>query len=91
MQIVRATDSCISCHNAQGSAAAFNKNQAIGAIVVQTEARQIEGTRLMNVIWIGIAWLLAATGAMVAFYTIAQRIILSPIRQLRTGKQHSGG
>jgi len=83
VQIVRATDACISCHNAQGSAAAFNKNQAIGALVVQTAAREIAGTRLMNVIWIGIAWLLAATGAMVAFYTIAQRIILRPIRQLR--------
>ena len=83
LQIVRATDACISCHNAQGSAAAFNKNQAIGAIVAQTAAREIESTRLMNVIWISIAWLLAATGAMVAFYTIAQRIILRPIRQLR--------
>jgi two-component system sensor histidine kinase BarA len=75
VQIVRATDSCISCHNDQGSAAAFNKNQPVGALVVQTPAREIEG--------ISIAWLLAATGAMVAFYTIAQRIILSPIRQLR--------
>ncbi len=83
VQIVRATDACISCHNAQGSAAVFNKNQAIGALVVQTAAREIAGTRLMNRIWIAIAWLLAATGAMVAFYTIAQRIILSPIRQLR--------
>jgi two-component system sensor histidine kinase BarA len=83
IQIVRATDACISCHNAQGSAAAFNKNQPVGALVVQTTAREIESTRLMNRIWITIAWLLAATGAMVAFYTIAQRIILSPIRQLR--------
>ncbi|MHC4722006.1 MAG: sensor histidine kinase [Planctomycetota bacterium] len=83
VQIVRATDACISCHNAQGSAAAFNKNQPVGVLVVQTTAREIEGTRLMNRIWITIAWLLAATGAMVAFYTIAQRIILSPIRQLR--------
>ena len=83
VQIVRAADACISCHNAQGSAAAFNKNQPVGALVVQTTAREIESTRLMNRIWITIAWLLAATGAMVAFYTIAQRIILSPIRQLR--------
>ncbi|MHC5060602.1 MAG: sensor histidine kinase [Planctomycetota bacterium] len=83
IRIVRATDACISCHNAQGSAAAFNKNQSIGALVVQATAREIESTRLMNIIWITLAWLLAATGAMVAFYTIAQRIILSPIRQLR--------
>jgi len=83
VQIVCASDSCISCHNAQGSAAAFNKNQPIGALVVQTAAREIAGTKLMNLVWITMAWLLAATGAMVAFYTIAQRIILRPIRQLR--------
>jgi signal transduction histidine kinase len=37
----------------------------------------------MNRICIFVGWLLAATGAMIAFYWIAQRIILSPIRQLR--------
>jgi len=51
--------------------------------VVQTAAREIAGTKLMNLVWITMAWLLAATGAMVAFYTIAQRIILRPVRQLR--------
>ena len=37
----------------------------------------------MNRLWIVVAGLLAATGAMVAFYTITQRVILRPIRQLR--------
>ncbi len=83
VKIVRATDSCMSCHRPQGSAAAFNKNQVVGAIIVNTPAREIARTILMNRIWTIVAGLLAATGAMVAFYTIAQRIILSPIRQLR--------
>jgi signal transduction histidine kinase len=83
IQIVRAADSCISCHNPQGSASAFNKNQIIGALVIQTPAREIAKTILMNRICIIVGWLLAATGAMIAFYWIAQRIILSPIRQLR--------
>lgn len=83
IQIVHAADSCISCHNPQASAGAFNKNQIIGALVIQTPAREIAKTVLMNRICIIVGWLLAATGAMIAFYSIAQRIILSPIRQLR--------
>jgi signal transduction histidine kinase len=37
----------------------------------------------MNRLWTSIAGLLAAIGAMVAFYIIVQRVILRPIRQLR--------
>jgi len=83
IRIVRATESCITCHSTEGTAGAFNKNQEIGAIVVQTPARAIAYNIFMNRFWTVIAGLLAATGAMVAFYTIAQRIILRPIRQLR--------
>ena len=84
IRIVRATDSCISCHNPQGSASlAFNKNQLVGALIVQTPARDIARTVFLNRLWIIIAGSLAAMGAMIAFYTIAQRIILRPIRQLR--------
>ncbi|MBE0534716.1 MAG: HAMP domain-containing histidine kinase [Phycisphaerae bacterium] len=83
VRIVRATDACIFCHRPQGSAAAFNKGQTVGAIVVRTPARQLAKTVLMNRLWISIAGLLAAIGAMVAFYIITQRVILRPIRQLR--------
>jgi signal transduction histidine kinase len=84
IRIVRATDSCISCHNPQGSASsAFNKNQLVGALIVQTPARDIARTVFLNRLWIIIAGSLAAMGAMIAFYTIVQRIILRPIRQLR--------
>lgn len=83
IRIVRAGDSCIFCHKAQGAAAPFNKGRAVGALVVRTPAQQLEKTILMNRLWISSAGLLAAIGAMVAFYIIAQRVILSPIRQLR--------
>lgn len=83
VQVVRAGDACISCHNPEGTASPFNKNELVGAIVVQTPARETARTKLMNQLWIIVAGLLAGTGAMIAFYTIVQRIILRPIRQLR--------
>ena len=83
VRIVRASERCITCHRDNGPATAYNLNQPVGAIAVHTPAREIANTRLINLIWITISGLLAATGAMVAFYMIAQRIILRPIRQLR--------
>ncbi len=83
IRIVRATDSCIFCHKPQGSAAAFNKGKVVGALIVKMPARQLAKTILMNRLWTISAGLLAAIGAMVAFYIITQRVILSPIRQLR--------
>ena len=83
IRLVRATENCMACHNPTGSAGAFNKNQPVGAIVVQTPAREVSKTVFMNVLWTCVAGLLAATGAMITFYTIVQRLILRPIRQLR--------
>jgi two-component system sensor histidine kinase BarA len=84
VKIVRAVDSCISCHNPEGSAtSAFNNNENVGALVIRTQAREIAQTRFVNRFCIIIAGLLAGVGAMVSFYMIAQRIILRPIRQLR--------
>ncbi len=83
VRIVRAEDSCIFCHKPQGPAAAFNKGKVVGALIVRTPARQLANTVLMNRLWTISAGLLAAIGAMVAFYIITQRVILSPIRQLR--------
>jgi len=85
VRVFRATEGCVSCHNAQGSAGPFVLNQDIGAAIIQTrgvgsELRKIE---FMNRIWTFMAAVLGATGAMVAFYWITQRIILRPIRQLR--------
>jgi len=83
VRIFRATDSCISCHNPQGSAGPFSQNELIGAVVIQRPAAEISRMVLLNRVWIIVAGLIAGTGAIVAFYMITQRVILRPIRQLR--------
>ena len=83
VRLFRATDTCMTCHNPQGSAGAFARNELIGAVVIERKAGEISRTVLMNRIWIIIAGLVAGTGAIIAFYIITQRVILSPIRQLR--------
>ncbi len=83
VQLVRANERCLACHNPQGSAIVFNKNQKIGALTVRMSAQDLSRMVLLNRLWIVVAGLLAATGAMVAFYAITQRVILRPIRQLR--------
>ncbi|MHC4553043.1 MAG: sensor histidine kinase [Planctomycetota bacterium] len=83
VRLVRAEESCLQCHSEQGSWTVFSKNQQIGAIVVKTPAIGLAWTLFMNRLWIVVAGLLAGVGAMVAFYSIFQRVILRPIRQLR--------
>lgn len=83
VRIFRAGESCISCHNPQGSAGAFRPNELIGAAVIERSAGEIGKTILMNRFWTIVAGLIAGTGAIVAFYMITQRVILWPIRQLR--------
>jgi two-component system sensor histidine kinase BarA len=82
VRIFRVTDNCKSCHNPEGSARAFPQNE-IGAVVIQRPVGQISKMNLLNTVWIGVAGLIAGTGAIVAFYWITQRVILRPIRQLR--------
>ena len=83
VRIFRATDTCISCHNPQGSAGPFSQNEPIGAVIIQRPAGEISRTILINRVWIIVAWLIAGAGAIVTFYWITQRVILRPIRQLR--------
>jgi len=83
VRVFRAAEGCIICHNPQGSASAFNRNEAIGAAVVERPAAEIRRADLLNRVWIIVAGLISGTGAIVAFYIITQRVILSPIRQLR--------
>ncbi len=83
VRIFKATETCISCHNPQGSASPFNKNEPIGAAVINRPAAEISNTAVMNLIWTIVAGLIGGTGAIVAFYMITQRVILRPIRQLR--------
>lgn len=83
INIVRANKRCLSCHSPEGTASTYTLSEPIGAVVVQMPGREISKTMLMNSICILAAVLLGGAGAVVAFYIIAQRIILSPIRQLR--------
>jgi two-component system sensor histidine kinase BarA len=83
INIVRAHKPCLSCHSPEGTAPTFTLDEPIGAIVVQMPGREIRKTVLMNRMCILAAVLLAGSGAIVAFYIIAQRVILSPIRHLR--------
>ena len=82
-KIIRANDNCISCHNTQGSAGTFSPGQLIGAVFIPADAEDLRTTVVMNRIWLIIAGILASAGAVIAFYIIAQRVILRPIRQLR--------
>lgn len=83
IDIVRSNKKCLSCHSSEGSAPAFSLDEPIGAILVQMPGRETSKTLLLNWICVLTAGLFAGAGAIVAFYIIAQRVILSPIRQLR--------
>ena len=83
VRIFRASDNCLSCHNPQGPAAAFNQGEAVGTLVIQRPVSEISETIFLNRIVIIVAGLIAGAGAIVTFYMITQRVILRPIRQLR--------
>jgi len=83
LRLVKAEENCLRCHTGQALPPVFVKNEEIGLLIVKTPARGLAWTLFMNRLWIVIAGLLAATGAIVSFYTITQRVILRPIRQLR--------
>ncbi len=83
IKIFTAKDNCLKCHSQQGSAAAFSHNEAVGAAIIKRRAGDFSKTILMNRVWVILAGLIGGTGAIVAFYVITQRVILSPIRQLR--------
>ncbi len=83
INLVRANKKCLACHSTEGSALVFSLAEPVGAILVQMPGRETSRTLLLNRICIVTAGILAGAGAIVAFYIIAQRVILSPIRQLR--------
>lgn len=84
LRLVRAEETCLQCHIDQGTASeAFGKRQVVGVLKAKTQAPGLEWTLFLNRFWVVVAGLLAATGAMVSFYAITQRVILRPIRQLR--------
>ena len=80
---IRAMDTCISCHNPKGAAPTFEAGQLVGVVLTERPASEYGKAVFLNSFWIIIAGLISATGAFIAFYVITQRVILSPIRQLR--------
>ncbi|MBN1974587.1 MAG: HAMP domain-containing protein [Sedimentisphaerales bacterium] len=83
VRLLRATDNCMNCHNEQEPDNAFSQNELIGAMISRHPVTEIANTNLLNWVWLTTAGLIAGTGAIIAFYWITQRVILSPIRQLR--------
>ncbi|MCP4453571.1 MAG: HAMP domain-containing protein [Planctomycetes bacterium] len=85
IKVFRANESCLICHYEQGAGGPFSVNQPVGAAVVafKDSSREIGKIQLINRVGIFIAGLIGATGAIVAFYWVTQRVILRPIRQLR--------
>ena len=83
IRMFRAQESCLSCHNPQGPAYPFSKNEIIGAAVISRPATGLSVIRVGNWTWTIAAGLIGLVGAVIAFYWITQRVILRPIRQLR--------
>lgn len=83
INLVRVNKKCLACHSSEGPAPIFNLAEPLGVVLVQMPGRSTSRTLLLNWVCLIAAGLLAGAGAIVAFYIIAQRVILSPIRQLR--------
>ncbi|MFC1764187.1 ATP-binding protein [Planctomycetota bacterium] len=85
VKIFRATVRCIDCHSDGNSGQPFSLREPVGAALVtyRDTGGEIRRVRLINRVAAMVAGLLGATGAMIAFYWITQRVILRPIRQLR--------
>jgi len=48
IQIIRADEQCLRCHNQQGTAAPFNSKEPIGAMVINLDNKELGHTVLMN-------------------------------------------
>ena len=85
VRVFKATEPCLRCHNPQGSARPLVLNEPVGVAVIRSSriGGELRKIVFMNRIWVIVAGLIGGAGALIAFYWITQRVILSPIRQLR--------
>jgi two-component system, NarL family, sensor histidine kinase BarA len=83
VHLIKSEERCLQCHSPQGAAPPFQNNQPIGAFVVTKLVGHRDRARLVNMICILMAGLLAGSGAIIALYVTVQKVILSPLRQLR--------
>ncbi|MGE3183014.1 MAG: ATP-binding protein, partial [Phycisphaerae bacterium] len=79
---VRITKSCLTCHDEGKSASPYRENELAGLIILDLPADQSLRGLFRNRLILIIAGSLAGLLAILVFYIIVQRFILSPIGQL---------
>ncbi len=82
VRAVRVTKSCLDCHSETKAAAPFVENQLAGMLEVELPTAEIETGLVVNRVVIVTAGLLAGILAVLVFYVITKRFILSPIDEL---------
>jgi signal transduction histidine kinase len=78
------TRRCLNCHEEGGSARPYRENQLAGMILVDLPAEMSRQASLINRVVIVAAGALAGIFALLVFYVITTRFILSPIHELRS-------
>jgi two-component system sensor histidine kinase BarA len=78
------TRRCLDCHEEGRSARPYRENQLAGLILVDLPAEMSGGAALLSRIVIIAAGALAGILAVLVFYVITTRFILSPIHELRS-------
>ena len=79
---VRAKKSCLACHG-EGSTRPYIENQLAGIITVDLPADRSVRQSTWNLLWLIGSGALAGVLAILVFYVITHRFILSPIHELR--------
>ncbi|MCA9243360.1 MAG: HAMP domain-containing protein [Phycisphaerales bacterium] len=89
---IRASQQCLTCHAPEKSAPPYVEGQLVGQIVVDLSAEEVDKQMLFNMLVVVAAGLLAGILAILVFYVITHRFILSPIESLRqTALRVAGG
>lgn len=79
---VRVKRSCLACHG-EGSSRPYLENQLAGILMVNLPANRSTEQSNWNLIWLMGSGGLAGILAILVFYVITHRFILSPVRDLR--------
>ncbi len=81
---VRVTKSCLTCHSEGSAGRPFRENQLAGIITLSLPAERMRRALVFNRAVLIAAGALAGILAILVFYLITQRYILSPIHELRS-------
>ena len=79
---VRVNKSCLACHG-EGSTRPYSENQLAGLIAVTIPVDRASEDLIWNRIWLMVSGALAGILAILVFYIITTKFILSPIHDLR--------